>query len=748
MKTTRQHVALRQHALFIPDDWLIQTAERKSLSETTGVLLANCAKLGYTFSEDLLKHIEQVSPQKKMRILELLKAHTGVKKNWTPLVKQWDIPTGESVLDHVFTMFANLFKTKDSIQLDCGHLIPENTFPLERYNGCPFCGTPFEFAELEYVPSKSKLTVLELWKEKDLIQYMLSLVASPVALDATQRHNLEVLMVYYDLPKNIEIGIKETLMLLIDILVKQHRVEEAGKLFQTPNDILRYLWYKQTGFLQIIQPKVITKRMGQNAKNWNQFMSAEGSTRLKAAKDLKLKFNRAECRQYATWLNGLKMNIAKQCESMHPKRSMWVRAIRALRLAEYSKRKGFEQLARLLDAFYNQDYQVWQGEFDQYKLKLDADNAFKLLKQRPGLFARSLFASMLWFGREETIGHFREIIAEIPTRLIFTLNMYAEYYFDPQAQRTVKPLGGLNKRIPANQLLQLYNEKELKAMQETVKDLSLEAMKTKFARSRNENKTIYIDGALDQIPVAIGDRSQQIQDFTSTPMGTRFPVEGDTVRLFMQWGNGLHAQHMDMDLSCRVAYENWEEFCSYSSLKITGCKHSGDIQRIPNKVGTAEYIDVDVLNLGRLGARYVIFTCNAYSNGSLAPNMVVGWMNSNDPMKISKQGVAYNPTQVQHQVSITQGLAKGMVFGVLDVQAREMIWLELEFGGQIIQGLNTQGVEAMLRKLDAKLKIGTLLKLKADVQGLEVLNDPEEADEVYDLKWVMNGAEVNQLLMG
>ena len=77
-------------------------------------------------------------------------------------------------------------------------------------------------------------------------------------------------------------------------------------------------------------------------------------------------------------------------------------------------------------------------------------------------------------------------------------------------------------------------------------------------------------------------------------MGTRFPVEGDTVRLFMQWGAGLSAQHLDMDLSCSVAYETRQEFCSYSQLTIAGCQHSGDIRSIPEKVGTAEYIDLNL----------------------------------------------------------------------------------------------------------------------------------------------------------
>ena len=202
-----------------------------------------------------------------------------------------------------------------------------------------------------------------------------------------------------------------------------------------------------------------------------------------------------------------------------------------------------------------------------------------------------------------------------------------------------------------------------------------------------------------------------------------------------------------MDLSCQVAYEDRTDRCSYSKLTIGGCQHSGDIQQIPHMVGTAEYINVNLDAMTKLGAKYVSFTCNAYTNGNLAPNLVVGWMNSKFPMKISKKGVAYDPTAVQHQVRITKTLNKGMVFGVLDVEAREVLWLELAFGGQIVQNLDAKGVEALMSKLDAKLKIGNLLELKATCQSLVLVDDPAEADEVYDMKWALNTAEVSSLFL-
>lgn len=746
MKSELLKVAIRYQAVIITNDQL-NTVQSKEMTETTSVLMVNCAKLGFSFSEELLRKLNHTTPKFKLDLFETLKEVSGVNKNWMPLVKQWNVPTGESVTDHVKTFFANVFKSNRGTIMPCGHIIPLNTFPIERYNGCPFCGTPFDFDELELKPTPSKLKVLEFWDENRLKQTLKSLIESPTALDATQVESLKVLISEYDLPNDINVTMKETLMLLIDSLVEVDKLEHAGELFSNVNDVMRYLWYKHTGYLQIVEPKTIIKRAKNNARNMHLSLDSNVDAQKKTESALKLKFGRQECKMYADWLNDLDLDARKQCELMHSKRGIWVRVIRALRLAEYSKRNGFENLAELLDVFYNEEYTVWQGRVNHFRLKSDAENTFKLLKQRPGLFARSLFSNMLWFGPVQTLDHFKLVMTEVPARLIFSLNNAAEIYFNKSATRTVKPLGGISKRIPANKMVELYSDKDLDKMKTMIQDLSVELIKMRFKSQKNENKTIFIDDRLNNIPVSIGDRSDAVQDLPSTTMGTRFPVEGNKVRLFLQWGEGLPAQHLDMDLSCSVTYKDRQEVCSYSRLVITGCKHSGDIQYIPNKVGTAEYIDLDLDELAIMGAESVTFTCNSYSNGSLTPNLVVGWMNSRFPMHISASGVAYDPTAIQHQVRIKQTLTKGMVFGVLDVKNREIVWLEMPFGGQIAQNMDMKATLGLLDKMKNKLKIADVLRLKAEIQGLRIVTNKEFADEVYDVNWAMNVTEVNALFL-
>ena len=543
---------------------------------------------------------------------------------------------------------------------------------------------------------------------------------------------------------------KETLMLVIDTLVEQDRAQEAQIYFSAPNDILRYLWYKKTGFLQIIEPKTLIHKAGRNNAHLCNALDKSRSAAQAKREELKLKYTRRECKMVALWLNNLAMTPEKSCEMMHSKREMWVRMIRALRLAEYARKSGFENLKELMDVFYCQAYTVWQGEVERSRLKADAAQTFALLKQRPGMFARSLFANMLWFGPEETLTAFKEVVHLLPARLVVTLGMYAESYFEQGHKRMVKPLGGNALLIEPHYLVSLYMEDQLKEMVKEVQDLCKEVVAARFANAGvgSGSASMYIDPMLFHIPLSIGDRSETVQDTSCALQGTRFPVEGDKVRLFMQWGKGLPAQHLDMDLSCHITLPSTTEVCSYFNLKAIGAKHSGDIRSIPDKKGTAEYIELDLNELDRVGAQYVAFTCNAYSNGAISPNLVVGWMNSAYPMKISERnGVAYDPSCVQHQVRVSQSLQKGLVFGVLKVKEREVVWLEIPFGGQTVLSLDTQTIEKYLDKLEAKTTVGELLAIKAQAQGLKLADTPE-ADEVYTREWALNTAAVTKLLLG
>ena len=744
-------VALRYRAVFLD----INREDINMLSELTAPVMAFVRRLkenGFCVSEELLHALNAVPAERLTEITECINEVMGVKLNWAPLVKGWNVPTGETWADHLITWIANIFGKGAGFKgttLPCGHLIPEGTFPLERYNGCPFCGTPFVTADFVYKGQGSKLKELRLFTARDMKHVFESLLTSSTPLDGTQKDSLELLLREFPLPEKVGISMKETAMLVVKLLVEQGKGDEASKLLKTPTDVLRYLWYEKTGYVQIIEPKTLVA----HARKLYYHLWGPLDRGADAAQDMKkklmLKYDRKACLRVALWLNAIPMTAQQAAENMNPKRGMWVRMIRALRLGEYSRKNGFGHLAEILDVFYKQDYTTWQGRVDKARTENNAEGTMALLKERPGLFARCLFATMLRFGSDEVLNAFGEIADKLPARLLLSLGNVAETYFDPKEPRLARPITGVTHKIEPNKLLALYSDDELKAMVSAVKELYTASMERRFAAQPTEAKTIYIDPALRNIPVSVGDRSATVQDASCALMGTRFPVEGDAVRLFLQWGKGLHAQHLDMDLSARIALADGKvSECAYYSLQGVGAKHSGDIRSIPEMVGTAEYIELSLPELEAAHAKYVIFTCNAYSTGALSPNLVVGWMDSANPMKISeKNGVAYDPSCVQHMVRIGEGnLSKGLVFGVLDVSKREIVWLEMPFTAQTMRGADATSIEALLHKLETKLTIGQLLDIKAKAQRLTMAENAEEADEAYTYEWALNPADVTKLL--
>lgn len=745
-------VALRYHALFLDTD----RGNINMAAEATAPVLAFTRRLkenGFCVSEELLRALTAVSTDDLVAITDVINDVMGVKLNWAPLVKGWLVPTGESRADHLVTLLANIFGEGfgfKGTRLPCGHLIPDGTFPLERYNGCPFCGTPFETAGFVYKGQGSKLKELHLFTRDDMERVFNNLLSSTTPLDGTQQDSLKLLLSEFDLPETLCIGMKETTMLVVDELLNRGREEDAARFMTTPTDILRYLWFKKTGRVQIIEPKTL---VGHAAKLYYHLwgpLDESASAKEAMRRKLMLKYGRKECRRVASWLNGLTMPAERSAEMMNTKRGMWVRMIHALRLGEYSRRKSFEHLRELLDVFYHQRYTTWQGQVDRLRQANDGKSVLAVLSERPGLFARSLFSTMLRFGKDETLAAFNEVADQLPARLLLSLGNAAELYFNAKGTRLARPITGGAKTIAPNKLLSLYSDEELKAMAADVEGIYKASMRRRFAAMPAEGKTIYIDPQLMHIPMSVGDRASSIQDTSCALTGTRFQVEGDRVRLFMQWGKGLHAAPIDMDLSCRVTFVKEEPAeCAYYNLTCCGCKHSGDIRSIPEMVGTAEYIEISLPELQEHDARYVIFTCSAYSVGALSPNLVVGWMNSQYPMKVSeKKGVAYDPSCVQHAVRVShENAIKSMVFGVLDVQKREIIWLELPFTAQTLRGCSTATVEALLQRLEAKTSIGELLKLKAEVQGLTLVDDATEADEAYTYNWALDTAAVSNLLL-
>lgn len=518
---------------------------------------------------------------------------------------------------------------------------------------------------------------------------------------------------------------------------------------RSPADVMRFFWYRHTGHLQIIEPATIVRNT--LLANSSRFEPGSMAGRIKADTarlELRLHFDRATCRMAARWLNGIDMPPAAACAAMHPKREMWTRFIRALRLAEYARKPGFDRLSALLRVWWDEDYEVVQGQIDTAMRGGDSTAVLDTLKGHPGLFARQLFSAALHCGPNATIDAFSSVMHQVPLRLIFSLGSHAEEYFSDN-DRAIKTITGKTKTIPPNAMVQAYPRDEINRLIERVKTLSIERLRMHYAENPEPGVKVYIAPELDSMVLPIGDRSDSVQAFSSALQGTRFPLEGDKVRLFLNWGEGLDAAPIDLDLSARIIYPDHIEDCAYYSLSPTGALHSGDIREIPDKVGTAEYIELDVPMLRKNGAKYVVFIANHYSGGTLNVNTRVGWMDSKYPMAVSNEtGVAYDPSTVQHMVKVApKSMTRSLVFGLLDIDANDIVWLEIGSDGQTAFHFDVETVPAMMRRLLSKPTVGATLRLMAEARGMTIADSPSDADRVYDREWGLDVPRVIATLL-
>ena len=320
-------VALRYRAVFLDI-----TRERiDSHSKATAPVLAFVARLkgnGYCVSEELFHALNIVSPERLAEIVQCIDDVLGTKLNWASLVKGWNVPTGESSVDHLVTLFANILGGEKvgfkGTTLPCGHLIPDGTFPIERYNGCPFCGTPFETSDFVYKGQASKLKELRLFTVDDIRKVFNSLLLSATPLDGTQKDSLRILLREFDLPSTVKIAMKETAMLVVQLLVEQDKASKAQKFFKTPTDVLRYLWFEKTGYVQIIEPKTLVAHAQKLYRHMWGPLDRSSDAAMEMKKKLRLKYDRKACLRVALWLNNITMTAEQAAENttVSPRRTV------------------------------------------------------------------------------------------------------------------------------------------------------------------------------------------------------------------------------------------------------------------------------------------------------------------------------------------------------------------------------------------------------------------------------------------
>ena len=131
--------------------------------------------------------------------------------------------------------------------------------------------------------------------------------------------------------------------------------------------------------------------------------------------------------------------------------------------------------------------------------------------------------------------------------------MYADYCLDPTTERKGTLAGGNSPVSYLQTTSCLKDPEETSQMIAEVKPCET-LIHNYFTEQGRLDGTVYIQRELFRIPVPVGERAVSNAAASYMPQGSRIAVIGDNIRLFLHWGEGLPAQHLDMDLSAIITY--------------------------------------------------------------------------------------------------------------------------------------------------------------------------------------------------
>lgn len=551
----------------------------------------------------------------------------------------------------------------------------------------------------EYAFENTKFREITLLNENDFSDLFTTLLSSN---DSLSEEDKEIVEWFLDTQSILrypdEIPYKETLCIITGRALKEGK--EISGLIKTSTDILRLVTYINGGDISLAE----------NTK----FKSLPRSYRRKIVAELERVISEEDIQRH---------------------RNKWCKLFHNLHVGEYSKKVlDIATKVRSNSHLYNT-----KGEVQTQVNKKNFLKASKLLKNRPGEFARSLDSLLRKSGIDESIikDDFLRVSSDVSTRVLMQLKGHFNARNNGM-ERVVFPKGNMARA----QIIPSFNTQ---IPDETLIDLMIGIDKTledRFANMDSLGK-VYIDPRLKGCPLPAQQRSSST-GLDIVARGTRLPFGDDaTLRLFIYWVG------RDIDLSATLHDENFNQIGHISYTKLKSAKyqayHSGDITNAPN--GASEFIDITIDDAHKSGARYVVMNVYVYNGPNFADHdkCYAGWMTRNAP----NSNEIYDPKTVISKVDITSA-SRNAIPVVFDLKTREAVWCDLttkgrsHWGGNNIES-NKASTEQILRaitSLDNKPTIYDLITLHGKSRGM-IVDTPKEADVIFGIDEGITPRDIN-----
>ncbi|MEK4076001.1 TerD family protein [Paenibacillus sp. FSL M7-0656] len=687
------------------NELIIESNEGKQqLPEThLATVLKNIEALGYTFSDELMQAMRQLSKEQfeatYIQLVADLRVMVGAHVKYTPM----------------YAGFPMQVMQADEAELYLNAIIHYLTNLTVVYPDQP---------SVERMPllEKTDLKVIGLGNQQAFQTLIRQIIEAKGSISETDKADIDTVLEHAD-PEDVdallptEIPFKENVGFVVASLLKHEKanIDRIGPYFKTASDVLRL------------------------AVAWS-----DGDVSLAAASPFR-KFKRRERRL----LLGLLEQCGSMTEDMLRYKDRWIRLGEILHPSEYKLR--YPRCEEAFDILRNnKSYSTFNGSVELAFQYRNVWSLIDLLSKRPGEFARRL-DHLLRMTEDEAyvLLAFGEVLEQVSTPVLLQVRQHFAHRNEPQDLRVFFPKGNVAKAFAVPNELTEIDE----ATCQNVVQLCEQALVERFAALAPLGKT-YVDPQLHDYLVPFSQRSAS-KALHTIVRGSRVPMaEGDTIRFFNWWKegdvDGKSTGRVDIDLSAVMYDKDWNyvEHISYTNLRSSNYKavHSGDIVTAPN--GASEFIDLHIPSIVAYGGRYVVATLLSFTSHPYCdlPECFVGWMMRKKP----GSGEIFEPSTVANKIDITADTQIAIPV-IMDLVERTVIWTDLALTRypdyyNNVEG-NQKGIVLMGKALTnlRKPDLHDLFMLHAKARG-ELVDTIDQADTIYSVDQGITPYDIEQIM--
>ena len=646
----------------------------------------NLSARGFTMSAHLLGEVGKLSYKSSMQYYKLLMAtidaEVGADRAWQPIWPNFptDVAAASAAEQYLVNLLHYLSNRELSPAYDASNVLPE-------------------------LIDFSSLAVINAGDNTEFIDVFVGLLTQNTPLSDSDRNFLRIALSDAETAAAIfaamsgkRIPQHETAAIYACAVIKSgsdEDVESLYGLFRTPTDVLRLAAKMSDGDESLATPV--------------RFRS----------------FSRNERRLLLSLLNDMKELPSKMVKY----REEWKRLGEKLHPSEYTKL--YPHVAAAFAVLRSSEHiESFEGHVDRLLRSGDYVAAAELMKQRPGMLARSM--DLLLRSANDCgaiIAAFGTVAEHVDTRVLFQL-------YNHFCNRNVSfKLATGRKNGASTHVADNAAEPIEKSVLEDVMEVCKQGIAAHY-RANGPVGKIYVSSDASRIACPTNVRHTKRALF-SAATGSSFdiPKETKALRAFLYWNTKnpedvYRGEGTDLDLAAMfVRGDNSLSRIGYFNLTPDircDAYHSGDV-RSCSQNGACEFIDFNLDKAERAGCKYVAFTCNSYSGQPFSElaDCFIGWM-----ARDGETGKAFEPRTVKNRLDLTSDSRESVLF-IVDVIARKVIVADVSLasdtGGNLYY--DSAAVFGVVKSIveTQVLTVADAAALMA-LGGNELTENPEEAD--------------------